>query len=144
MPPTLDTPTDTRRSRGPEPLRRKRVQPVPASNASRRRLLNAVLGFAAVVLLVDALVGEKGFMDRMRANREFQQHAAKLSTLRHQNADLRSQIIRLDTDPSAIEEIARREMGLIKRGELLFIIRDAVRDAKAPAQRATPASQPVR
>ena len=136
MPPTLETPIETRKSRGPEPLRRKRVQPVPASNASRRRLLNMVLGFAAVVLLVDALVGEKGFMDRMRAKREYQQHAAKLSALRHENADLRSQIIRLDTDPSAIEEIARREMGLMKRGELLFIIRDA----RTPAQRPTPAS----
>ena len=136
MPPILETPNETRKSRGPEPLRRKRVQPVPASNASRRRLLNMVLGFAAIVLLVDALVGEKGFMDRMRANREYRQHAAKLSALRHENADLRSQIIRLDTDPSAIEEIARREMGLMKRGELLFIIRDV----RTPAQRPTPAS----
>lgn len=140
MPPTLETPHETRKSRGPEPLRRKRVQPVPASNASRRRLLNVVLGFAAIVLLVDALVGEKGFMDRMRANREFQQHAGKLNALRHENAALRQQIIRLDTDPSAIEEIARREMGLMKRGELLFIIRDA----KPPAPRARPVSEPAR
>ena len=136
MPPILETPIDTRKPRGPEPLRRKRVQPVPASNAGRRRLLNLVLGFAAVVLLVDALVGEKGFMDRLRAGREYQQHAAKLNAMRRENAGLRSQIIRLDTDPSAIEEIARREMGLMKRGELLFIIRDA----RTPGQRATPAS----
>lgn len=140
MPPILETPIETRKSRGPEPLRRKRVEPVPASNASRRRILNMILGFAAVVLLVDALVGEKGFMDRMRAKREYQQHSAKLNALRHENADLRGQIIRLDTDPSAIEEIARREMGLMKRGELLFIIRDA----RTPVQRPAPASAPPR
>jgi cell division protein FtsB len=141
MPPTLEPPTETRKPRGPEPLRRKRVQPVPASNASRRRVLNMVLGFAAVVLLVDALVGEKGFMDRLRANRTYQQEAAKLDALRRVNAELRAQIIRLDTDPAAVEEIARREMGLMKRGELLFIIRDA--RAGTPA-RPTLASQPVR
>jgi cell division protein FtsB len=140
MPPILETPIDTRKPRGPEPLRRKRVQPIPASNAGRRRLLNLVLGSAAVVLLVDALVGEKGFMDRMRASREYQQQAAKLNAIRRENAALRSHIIRLDTDPSAIEEIARREMGLMKRGELLFIIRDV----KAQAQRPAPASHPVR
>lgn len=140
MPPILDQPIETRKPRGPEPLRRKRVQQVPASNAAGRRLLNIVLGFAAVVLLVDALVGEKGFMDRLRANREFAQQEAKLNALRRENAALLGQIIRLDTDPSAIEEIARREMGMMKRGELLFIIRDA----KTPAHRATPASQPVR
>lgn len=140
MPPTLEPPIETRKPRGPEPLRRKRVQPVPSSNASRRRVLNMILGFAAVVLLVDALVGEKGFMDRLRANREYQQQAVKLEALRRENADLRAQIIRLDTDPSAIEEIARREMGLMKRGELLFIIRDA----RPTPPRPTPASQPVR
>ena len=140
MPPILETPIDTRKPRGPEPLRRKRVQPVPSSNAGRRRLLNLVLGFAAVVLLVDALVGEKGFMDRLRAGREYEQHAAKLNAMRRENAGLRSQIIRLDTDPSAIEEIARREMGLMKRGELLFIIRDGKSQAALPA----PASHPVR
>ncbi len=140
MPPTLETPTDTRKSRGPEPLRRKRVQPVPSSNASRRRILNIVLGFAAVVLLVDALVGEKGFVDRMRAKREYQQQLARLSALRQENAAMLDQIIRLDTDPTAIEEIARREMGLIKKGEVLFILRDA----KAPAQRAASPAQPVR
>lgn len=137
----LETPIEPRRNRGPEPLRRKRVQPIPSSNTARRRLLNLVLGFAAIVLLVDALVGDKGFMDRMRATRAYQQEAAKLDAIRRENAALRAQMIRLDSDPSAIEEIARRDMGLMKRGELLFI----VRDVKTPlARQVTPASQPVR
>lgn len=124
MPPQLELNTDPRRPRGPEPLRRKRVQPVPALDERRRKLLNVVLGFAAVVLLVDALVGEKGFMDRMRARREYQQQAAKLDAIRRENQALLGQAIRLDTDPTAIESIAREEMGLMKKGELLFIIRD--------------------
>ena len=141
MPPTLEPPIETRKPRGPEPLRRKRVQPVPASNPSRRRVLNMILGFAAVVLLVDALVGEKGFMDRMRANREYQQQVVKLDALRRENAELRAQIIRLDTDPSAVEEIARREMGLMTRGDLLFIIRES---RPAAPSRPTAASHPLR
>lgn len=138
MPPPLEPNTEPRRPRGPEPLRRKRVQPVPALDARRRKLLNLLLGFAAVVLLVDALIGEKGFMDRMRARREYEQHAARLDDLRRENRALLDQAIRLDTDPAAIESIAREEMGLMKKGELLFIIRDV----KPAAARPSPAVKP--
>ena len=37
---------------------------------------------------------------------------------------LRNEVKRLNNDPSSIEEIARRELGLIKPGEKLFIVKD--------------------
>ena len=139
MPPTVESTTEPRKPRGPEPLRRKRVQPVPSSNTRRRKWLNILLGFATVVLLVDALVGEKGFMDRMRAGQQYQQHLARLEALQQENRALRSQILRLDSDPSAIESIAREELGLMKKGELLFIIRDV----KPGASKTTPPPVPA-
>jgi cell division protein FtsB len=127
---------EARKPRGPEPLRRKRVQPVPSVDGRRRRLLNLLLGFATVVLLVDALVGEKGFLDRMRARREYAQVSARLGAVRQENEALRRRTIRLNEDPTAIESIAREEMGLMKKGELLFIIRDV-----KPASGHAPASR---
>jgi cell division protein FtsB len=44
--------------------------------------------------------------------------------LRSENAALREEARRLREDPAAIEEIARRELGLMSPGEKLFIIRD--------------------
>jgi cell division protein FtsB len=44
---------------------------------------------------------------------------------RVENARLREEARRLREDPDAIEEIARRELGLIRRGEKVFIIKDA-------------------
>ena len=41
-----------------------------------------------------------------------------------ENARLREEARRLREDPSAIEEIARRELGLIVPGEKLFILKD--------------------
>ncbi|HVL69347.1 MAG TPA: septum formation initiator family protein [Vicinamibacterales bacterium] len=117
--------SDTRAPRGPEPLRRKRVEPAPAGGSRRRKLLNLCLGFATVVLLVDALVGEKGLMERMRARRQYAEAAASLNGLKAENQRLREQARRLRDDPSAIETIAREELGLIRPGELLFIVRDA-------------------
>lgn len=120
-------------ARGVEPLRRKRVQPEPAASPRRRRILNVLLGFATVVMLVDALVGEKGLVERMRAKRQYQEQAAALEVLKGGNARLRETARRLRDDPSAIEAIAREELGLIRPGELLFIVRDVkpARDARS-------------
>ena len=42
----------------------------------------------------------------------------------HRTRSKREQVRRLTEDPSAIEEIARRELGLIRPGERVFIIKD--------------------
>lgn len=120
-------------SRSVEPLRRKRAQTQPPAWPNGRRILNVVLVFATVVMLVDALVGEKGLIERMRAGRQYEQQAASLGVLKTENARLRESARRLREDPSAIEAAAREELGLIRPGELLFILRDvtpAVRDPK--------------
>ena len=98
---------------------------VPSSTPRRRRILNGLLVFATVVLLVDALVGDKGVVERMRARRQYAQEAAALDAIRRENAVMREKIQRLKDDPAAIESLAREELGLIRPGELLFILRDA-------------------
>jgi cell division protein FtsB len=108
---------------GPEPLRRKRVEPAPAG-PRRRRIVHILLVFVTVVLLVDALVGDKGFMDTMRARREHVDAAARLDALKRENQRLREDVRRLRDDPGTIESIAREELGLIRPGEMLFIIKD--------------------
>jgi cell division protein FtsB len=44
--------------------------------------------------------------------------------VRAENARLREEAQRLQEDASAIEDLARRELGLIKPGEKLFILKD--------------------
>ena len=80
--------------------------------------------FAAVVFVVDGLVGERGLLAMLRARHEQDQLAATIARERAENARLREEARRLKEDPSAIEEIARRELGLIRPGEKVFIVRD--------------------
>ena len=89
-----------------------------------RRLLTGLFLFVVCVLVVDALVGDQGFMATMRARKQYDELAAHLSRLRLENASLRDEARRLREDPAAIEEIARRDLGLMKAGEQLFIIKD--------------------
>lgn len=84
--------------------------------------------FVAAVIVVDGLVGDRGLLAMLRARHEYDQLAGSIARQRAENARLREQARRLREDPSAIEEIARRELGLIKPGERVFILKDV----KAP------------
>jgi cell division protein FtsB len=77
-----------------------------------------------VVLVVDALVGDKGLLETIRARRQYDTVAGALSATRADNARLREHIRRLKEDPASVEAIARQELGLIRPGEVLFIVRE--------------------
>jgi cell division protein FtsB len=99
--------------------------PKPTSFASRgRRVLRHVLVFITLVIVVDAIAGEKGLLALLQARREYAALERSLERAREENADLREMARRLREDPAAIEEQARRELGLIKPGEVLFIVKD--------------------
>ena len=77
-----------------------------------------------IVLVVDALVGDKGLIEMQKKREEYRALETTLARSRAENARLREEARRLKEDPEAVEEIARRELGFIKPGEKLFIIRD--------------------
>jgi cell division protein FtsB len=114
----------------PTPLRRRKAPPAapPAWSPVRTRLLNYALVFVTVVLVVDALVGEKGLLDTMRARRQHAELSAAIARQKQENARLRDEIRRYRDDPSAIEALAREELGLMRDGEILFIVRDVKPD----------------
>jgi cell division protein FtsB len=89
-----------------------------------RRLVHWLLLFAACVIIADGLVGERGLLAMMRAQQEYDELSAAIARQRAENARLREEVRRLTEDPTAIEEIARRELGLIRPGERVFIIKD--------------------
>ncbi len=118
-----DQKSEARRPGGVEPLRRKRVV-TAAPSGLQRRTVHLLLVFVTVVLVVDALVGDKGLMESMRARRQDRELTASLESIRRETVQLREEMRRLKEDPGAIEILAREELGLIRPGELLFIIND--------------------
>jgi cell division protein FtsB len=102
-------------------LPRKVLKKRPSRN---RRIVQILVILVASIIIVDGLVGERGLVAMLRARHEYDELAASLSRQRAENARLRDQARRLREDPSAIEEIARRELGLIRPGERVFIVKD--------------------
>ena len=101
--------------------------PIGAPRRIGRRLLQYLFILVTVTVVVDALVGEKGLLAMLEARRQYQAFEQSLEQARADNDDLRDQARRLREDPDAIEDIARRELGLIKPGEKLFIVTDRPR-----------------
>ena len=99
-----------------------------------RRIVHLVLGFIAVLVIVDALVGDRGLVAMLRARRQYDELAATIARERADNARLRDEARRLREDPAAIEEAARRDLGLIRPGEKVFIIKDVPPPATAPSR----------
>ena len=127
MPQSID-PRLPGRAEGTPPLRGRRAQApplVPEPSALRNRILSYVLAFVALILVVDSLVGDKGLLETLRARRQYAEITAGLAAKRHENARLRDEVRRLKEDPASVEAIAREELGLIRPGELLFIVHDA-------------------
>src|SRR4051812_3207250 len=92
---TVHTVVNSRPKDSPAPLRRRPAPAAPAPSRWRTRLLNYAVGFVTVVLVVDALVGDKGLMDTIRARRQHAGISAALAQKRQENARLRDEIRRL-------------------------------------------------
>lgn len=89
-----------------------------------RRLVQLLLLFFGIVIIVDAVVGDQGLLVMLRAHRQHAELAAAIADQKAENARLREEVRRLTEDPAAIEEVARRDLGLIRPGEKVFIIKD--------------------
>jgi cell division protein FtsB len=109
----------------PAPRRVPRLASSSVSPVARRKTLQLLLVFVTLVLVINALIGERGLKETLRARKTHADIAMAIERLRAENARLRDEVRRLRFDPAAIEALARQQLGLIKPGEILFIIKDA-------------------
>ena len=117
------------------PRKRKVRRTAPAEQGRTglppRRRQNPWIGrlllFATCVLALDGVFGERSFMERIRARQDYEAAEQAVQRLRQENAALREKVRSLTEDASAVEAVARKELGLIRPGEILFTVRDASR-----------------
>lgn len=96
-------------------------------NAGRgRRLFRFALAFFTVIVVVDAVVGENGVLALVEKRRQFAKAERALEQSREDNRRMRETARRLREDRDTIEAVARRDLGLIKPGEKVFIVKDAL------------------
>jgi cell division protein FtsB len=95
----------------------------------RRNVVQSVLILIGCLVLGHSLIGERGWVASTRARREARIEQALLDRARAETIRLREQKRLLESDLPTIEDAVRRELGLIKPGEKLFIITDVPPDS---------------
>lgn len=103
---------------------RRRPRSGPEVRERRRRLVRYGLLAVSGVLMVNALFGEKGYLATIQARQEQHRVQRQLAALLAENEQLAEDIRRMRQDPAALEDAARRDLGLIRPGETLITLRD--------------------
>jgi len=114
---------------------RRRLHTVQEQRNRRRRLLTWGLSVGLCVLMVNAIIGENGYLATLRARSELNALAVTVARLRHENQRSLDESRRLKTDPAALEEAARRSLNLMRPGEALVIISDVKAPSPSPHSR---------
>ena len=108
---------------------------VPLVPQVKRRAPQVALTLLAVLLVGNALVGERGLIAMLRADGEQSSLSIVIGELRAENARLREDVRALREEPRTIEDLARSELGLIRPGERLFIVTSAPDSAQITPER---------
>ena len=120
------------------PAKPRRAAGSDAGSAVRRRMVRIALGLVLVFAIVDGVFGERGLIANVDVRQRIRVQQASIDEMTARNNAITEDIRRLREDPSAVEELAREELGLIKDGELLIILRDTPSSAAQPSPSTAP------
>ena len=83
-----------------------------------------VLVASVILLLLQYQIwfGQSGYFSQTRLAEEVQQHKDKVALLKQRNRILTGQVLELKRDPRALESRARRDLGMVKKGEVFYLI----------------------
>ena len=85
----------------------------------KRRILILIL-ISLLILGSLTFFGEKGIFNLLRLRKEVVRIKEKNLRLEEENQKLKEEVKRLQNDKRYIEEIARKELGMVKEGEIIY------------------------
>jgi cell division protein FtsB len=77
-----------------------------------------------LLLLLLAMVGERGFFEVYHFGRHLQHIESRIRELEKENERLWRQVTGLRSDPYQVEKLAREDLGLVRPDEIIFEIVD--------------------
>ena len=85
----------------------------------KRRILILIL-ISLLILGSLTFFGEKGIFNLLLLRKEVVRIKEKNLRLEEENQKLKEEVKRLQSDKRYIEEIARKELGMVKEGEIIY------------------------
>ena len=97
-----------------------------------------LIGF--VLLALQDIFGTHGVVAMRKSQKEAAQIRDEIKQLNDENRQLDQRVKDLKSDPQAVEEIARQDMGLARPGEYIFKVTPKSNDASGSGSTAAPDS----
>jgi cell division protein FtsB len=88
------------------------------------RWLIALLAFLVLVLQTRLWIGEGSFGETWSLQQKIKEQLIETQVLEERNKHLRAEVIQLKSGLEAVEERARIDLGMIKKGETFFLVMD--------------------
>ena len=98
------------------------------------KLLAGILGALILLIQYPLWLGKGGWLRAWDMNRQVEAQRAKNSQLELRNATLEAEVRDLKQGTEAIEERARRELGMIRNDEVFFQVVEPKPDAKSGSE----------
>lgn len=99
---------------------RKRVPQKRVSSQDKGRRLKIILALVLVAVMWIIFSPGTGFMSLLGHRSELTQLQQKTAELEQENSELQAEINRLQNDTEYLEEVARKEYGLLRKNERVF------------------------
>ena len=93
------------------------------TSREKKILSYAGLFFALCALLWMVFAPNRGILDLLRAQNRLEKLQAENKRLEEENKILQAEIDRLQNDPDYLEEKARKDYGMLKENEVLYIFK---------------------
>lgn len=90
------------------------------SSLQKTRLIKIVVLLVTIALAWLIFAPDSGLWALLRQHSRLTELERKTSQLEQDNRELEKEINRLKNDPSYLEEVARREHGLLKKNEYIY------------------------
>ncbi len=86
----------------------------------KQSILLSLAILTLVTLLLAIIFGDQGLADLQLLKKKLDVLVQKNKKLEHENLSLYNEIDRLRHDPEFIENVARKELGMIRKDEVIF------------------------
>lgn len=93
------------------------------TNNEKKLLSYAAVLFVVLLLLWVVFAPNRGVFDMIRSHNEIKKLQAENQRLEKENEELQAEIDRLENDPAYLEEKVRKEYGMLKENEVLYIFK---------------------
>jgi cell division protein FtsB len=93
---------------------------------SKKTRLYFLIGLGILILIFFSIsfFGEHGLIDTLRIYREVRILEARIEKIKSENTKLEEEINRLKNDKDYIEELARKNLGMVGENEIIYIFND--------------------